>query len=282
LKLHAQTGITCSLKLSMGICERKERLKGHDYRLDEKIVDLSKAGWPNFIIVDGVDIGIGGAGTPYPYHLGILIMGKNPVAVDSIASRILSLEPQEVPHLLVAYRRGYGPIDLKDIEIRGDISLRKAKERGMGLRRIKIETENPMIQVFLGKLPYGDKCIGGCVGFLKEALFFIKSFRDRREDKRIDKIIRWIVGSGKKRRIGIVLGKYSGEIPEDIEQVLLMGDCAEVSHKGKRVRGCPVYMGRQVWWISKLSGLPNPWLDRKEAFPFLKNLVISRINSLIR
>lgn len=276
LKTHFQTQISCASKLSMGICDRKERLLGHHYKLDEKIVDLLKVGFPELIIVDSIIMGIGSAGSPLPYPLGLLIIGKNPIAVDGVASHILSLNPEDIPHLRIGHTRGYGPIDLEDIEIRGDITLEQAKEKAMGWKEKvpEIASIEPRVRFFIGKAPYTEKCPGGCFGFAEEAILFIQQFK-RRPERLIDRIIRWGTGS-RKRKIGVVLGEYKGKIPEDVEEVLLMGDCAEVNYKGrkKRINGCPVYMGRQVWWIAKLSGLPNPWLDREEAFSFIKNSIL--------
>lgn len=276
LKTHFQTQISCASKLAMGICDRRERLLGHHYKLEEKIVDLLKGGFPELIIVDSIVMGIGSAGSPLPYPLGLLIMGKNPIAVDSVASHILSLNPEDIPHLRIGHNRGYGPINLEDIEIRGDITLEEAKKRALGWKKRVPKIDK--VRLFIGRTPYVDRCPGGCFGFAEESILFIESFRKRRPDRFIDRVIRWILGS-RKRKIGLVLGDYKGKIPEDIEEILLIGDCAKVDYNGRkrRIKGCPVYMGRQVWWISKLSGLPNPWLDRREAFSFIKNSILKAI-----
>jgi len=106
-------GLTAALKLNIGILCDRERMRNHDFRLDEKIVDLYEVGFPDFIATDAIEISLGGNHlTQHGYPLGLIVMATNAVAHDAVCARILHLDPENIPHLRIAHERGYGPIDI--------------------------------------------------------------------------------------------------------------------------------------------------------------------------
>ena len=74
--------MTGAVKLNIGICSDDERAIRHDFMLNDKIVDLLTAGNPDFTIMDAIDVGVGNEAFPTPRRLGLILMGKNPLAVD--------------------------------------------------------------------------------------------------------------------------------------------------------------------------------------------------------
>lgn len=287
LKGHSQTTITNSLKLTIGLVDRRERLVGHHYLLDEKIADVACACLPNVVITDAVVAGQGSTGFPQPYPLGILIIGKNPLAVDSVAAAILGYNPKSIGHLQAAYARGLGPIDLAEIALSGDVSLTDAQARARDFEKAPALTDrlNPLIRLFLGSIAGSeDNCIGGCVGLAIEAIHFINAYRVYKNGDILSKIVQRIVNprSFKPRKIAVVVGDYRKPIPDHTGPLLLLGDCALVSpsyrHRIiKRIKGCPVFMGRSVFHFAQATGLTNPFLDVREGYPFLKNLITRTI-----
>ena len=154
LKSHSQTTITNALKLSIGLVDRSERLLGHHYLLDEKIADLAVACPPDLVITDAVLVGQLGAGLPKPYPLGLLIIGKNSLSVDSVAASILGHNPETIGHFQAAFKRGLGTIDLNEIEITGDVTLAEAQARAKDFEQEPDDANqlNPRIRFFIGGL----------------------------------------------------------------------------------------------------------------------------------
>lgn len=122
LKCHCVTKMTGAIKLNIGICSDEERAIRHDYRLADKIVDLLAVGWPDLIVMDAIEIGVGNEAFPTPRHLGLILLGTNPLAVDIVGARLLGLSPDEVPYLRRAIERGYGPATLDDVTLEGDLT----------------------------------------------------------------------------------------------------------------------------------------------------------------
>jgi uncharacterized protein (DUF362 family) len=343
LKGHSQTTITNALKLPIGMVDRSERLLGHHYLLDEKIGDVALACQPDLVITDAVLVGQLGAGLPKPYPLGLLIIGQNPLSVDSVAASILGHNPKTIGHFQVAFKRGLGSIDLNEIEITGDVTLAEAQARAKDFEKEPDDANqlNPRIRFFIGRiarsvsenlngegtvgdtsqlntllrcpvekigvsLPHlknkmgensnlnflhpvfrhtptatapgvASNCTGGCLGFAREAILFINAYKNEHP---LSKLVQRLVNprSFKPRTIALVIGDYKNSIPDEAGPILLVGDCARVDSQYrrrilKRLAGCPVFMGRSVFHFAQSAGLTNPYLDVKEGFPFLKNLV---------
>jgi uncharacterized protein (DUF362 family) len=49
--------------------------------------------------------------------MDLIIAGKDPVAADATASRVMGLDPHEISHIRKAHQRGIGNMD--DVEIVG-------------------------------------------------------------------------------------------------------------------------------------------------------------------
>lgn len=122
LKCHNVVNVTGAVKLNIGVLSDDERAIRHDFMLIDKIVDLLKAGYPDFIVMDAIDVGVANEIIPTVRKLGLVIMGRNPMAVDIVASRLLGYEIGDVPYLKRAVERGYTPGSLKEITLAGDIT----------------------------------------------------------------------------------------------------------------------------------------------------------------
>jgi uncharacterized protein (DUF362 family) len=66
--------------------------------------------------------------------MGMVIMGDNQVAFDAVCCQIIGLDPLAVPHIRMAHERGFGPVDLDQIQIIGDLTLAQAQGRARGFR----------------------------------------------------------------------------------------------------------------------------------------------------
>jgi uncharacterized protein (DUF362 family) len=320
-KAHPWTKVTFSLKNYIGIQDDAQRLIDHDHKLHTKIADLQEVISPGFIAVDGIIAGEHTMLTPTPFPLQLIVMGINPVAVDSVCTHIVGLNPKEVDHIRISAERGYGPLDLEDIEITGDVSLDQAHECAKGLRlttkRIEeIFNNRSNITTYVGPPPeMYDYCWGGCPGSLFEAMQIIEIFQPN--------VYHEI------KRMHIVLGSYEGEIrAQSDEPVLFVGDCAvwEGTIKGQpvkipflykqrnqhnpytaksgdvvmkmigvirnliryreqafiRVKGCPVSVAENVHYLSWTGKVTNPYFHPKILYKFIYYWSVSKIVRLWR
>jgi uncharacterized protein (DUF362 family) len=104
LKTHHWAGVTLSLKNMFGVvpggCYGWPKNILHWAGIDRAILDINASVRPDFAIVDGI-IGMEGngplQGTPKP--CGVLVLGDDPVAVDSTCARVMGLVPEKIKYL---------------------------------------------------------------------------------------------------------------------------------------------------------------------------------------
>lgn len=220
-------GLTAALKLNIGILLDRERMRNHNYKLDQKIVDLLEVGLPDLIVTDAIEAAFGGNQmTQHGVHLGLIILARNPVAHDAVCAHILHLDPKKIPYLSIAHKRGYGPLDLSEITIGGNISLEEIRKttKTWDLGLIKVDQVDAGMKILCG-LPY---CSGGCHGIFLDWLYMIKD----RKPKLWKKLPEWTV----------VIGKYKGDVTAN--RLMKIGSCTEIQGKVKarkraKIKGCP-------------------------------------------
>jgi len=235
-----------ALKNFIGLQDDRHRLVDHDYLLETKIADLQEVIKPRFIAVDAIMAGEMKMLTPDPYHMGLVLMGSNPVAVDAVVCHIIGYDPRDVSPLRMCHERGLGPVDLSEIDLDGAMSLEQAQEAADKFRvpTNKVDDElNPTsnLKVHVGPPPdpHGmDYCWGGCPGALIEAMEIGKSI----DPKAYRKV----------KPVHFVFGAYDGDIDlKKGERVVFCGDCAT--------------------WKGDLCGneveIPNVYVDRKHKDP---------------
>ena len=182
-KSHPWTGVTFSLKNFIGIQDDAHRLVDHDFALEEKIADLQEIVSPKLIALDAVIGGMGRMLVPEPVVLNLVICGENPVAVDATCCRIAEIDPESIHHVRLCAERGIGPLDEKDIELRGDVELEEAQERAKPITNPMIQVdrffEGTSITAQAGPPPDekgSDYCWGGCPGCVQESIDIHKAF----------------------------------------------------------------------------------------------------------
>lgn len=217
-KIHAWLKVTFALKNLIGIQDDAHRSIDHDFNLTSKIVDLQEAFQPGFIAIDGIEAGEYSEIAPASFPLNLIVMGINPVAVDAVCTHIVRLDPAEVEYIRLAAARGYGPIDLADIEILGDVSLAEAQQRTQGIRYGGVHIDKFLagsrnLKVYLGPPPQRDYCPGGCPGAVLESIQIVEVFQPNMREK--------------IRPLSLILGAYQGEITRRRgEKIVAVGDCA--------------------------------------------------------
>lgn len=93
----------------------------HRRGISQVIVDLNLVRPVDFAVVDGI-VGMEGDGPVEgtPVELGLVLAGRNPLAVDRVCLWAMALPPRGVKHLTYAARKGLGPADLDEVEVLGD------------------------------------------------------------------------------------------------------------------------------------------------------------------
>jgi uncharacterized protein (DUF362 family) len=101
------------------------------HRIHEAIGLLAAAAPPNLVVLDAVDATHeGGEISGAPVHLGALIVGTDPVAVDLVASVAYGVPINEL-----SFAPSGGP-SLEDVAIVGDLGIDELRERARAVRRL--------------------------------------------------------------------------------------------------------------------------------------------------
>jgi uncharacterized protein (DUF362 family) len=118
LKTHMSTKVTLGMKNMFGLLPDKFKGKYHARGISKVIVDINTVLKPKLTVIDGF-VGMEGRGPSggTPVKMDLIIAGKDVVATDATASRIMGFEPIEITHIRKAFERGLGNVD--DIEILG-------------------------------------------------------------------------------------------------------------------------------------------------------------------
>jgi uncharacterized protein (DUF362 family) len=108
LKGHCQTNMTCCLKNLKGCIPDSEKRRFHTIGLHSPIAALAAAIKPDLHIVDGVcgDLRFELGGNPVEANR--IMLGFDPVLLDSYGARLIGYQPEEIEHLRLAREYGVG------------------------------------------------------------------------------------------------------------------------------------------------------------------------------
>jgi uncharacterized protein (DUF362 family) len=118
MKTHMATKVTLGMKNMFGLLPDKFKAKYHAKGISKVIVDINTVIKPQLTVIDGF-VAMEGKGPidGSPVKMDLIIAGKDPVATDATAARIMGIDPQQISHIRTAHQKGLGNID--DIEIVG-------------------------------------------------------------------------------------------------------------------------------------------------------------------
>ncbi|MCP4539577.1 MAG: DUF362 domain-containing protein [Chloroflexi bacterium] len=125
LKTHTYMGMTAAVKNSFGVIPGLSK-PGYHAKLDDParfagmLLDLSAYVSPRLSIVDAV-VGMEGDGPNAgdPRRIGLLMAGRNPLALDVVAGEIIGLPRESNPVVMEAQRRGLYPTRLSEVDVIG-------------------------------------------------------------------------------------------------------------------------------------------------------------------
>jgi len=121
LKTHSETGVTLGMKNMFGLLPEKLKFKYHFRNISKVIVDINSVLKPHFTVVDGF-YALEGSGpvSGNPVKMDLIIAGRDVVAVDATACRVMGIDPSEIYHIKRAYEKGFGEMRKDEIEAIGN------------------------------------------------------------------------------------------------------------------------------------------------------------------
>lgn len=128
LKTHGLTFLTIAVKNLFGCVPGARKAQWHvrtaqegNEHFSRMLLDLATLINPPLSIVDCIDAMEGkGPGFGTPRHVGLIIAGTDPVAVDTIVTEVLGTHPEHFPTLQTALLEGYGTPDIGEIDLFGE------------------------------------------------------------------------------------------------------------------------------------------------------------------
>ena len=125
LKTHGMMGMTCAVKNLFGVVPGTRKTEYHFRYPDpgdfaDMLVDLNDFVRPRLSVCDAVVAMEGNgptAGTPR--NVGAVLVAQSPHALDLACAHIIGLQPEDVPTLAAARKRGYIPARAEDLSVDG-------------------------------------------------------------------------------------------------------------------------------------------------------------------
>ncbi len=117
LKSHVQCGVTICIKNSHGLVYDAEKIY-HHHLINEKIVEITSKFKPDFNIVDAttvINFGPTLMHEDFKIPMGLLLSGKDPVAVDTVGSMIIGID--DAKHIAMAAEKGLGTNNIDEINV---------------------------------------------------------------------------------------------------------------------------------------------------------------------
>ncbi|MFC2005935.1 DUF362 domain-containing protein [Chloroflexota bacterium] len=232
---------TLGFKNLFGLIPQEERLPWH--RIPEHfflLTDLCKLVKPTLTVMDGFIIQEG-AGPRWgnPVDLGVVVMGKDPVATEAVAVSVIGHKPYQQQVLPIADKQSLGTSRLSNIEV-----------RGQSVESVKIYSRPGPGEQWVNRSPNIIEYIGGaCWG----CGFWIQFTP-----------YPWEIDASKK--YALVVGNMP-KIPEKFteDEVIVLGSCA-MRDKDKIEKACPAGVTPQF-----MGGCP-PYAVRKPGYMKLENI----------
>lgn len=240
MKTHMHTGVSLSLKNMKGLLWRKEKARFHHLRGDERVTrgekeldiaisEMASVLIPHLAIIDGT-VGMEGMGPAYgnPKKAGMIVVGDNAVSADAVATRLMGLNPEGIPHLKLCAEKGLGKIRLKEIKVDPKDYLEWA-----------VPFERPPSKL---SIPFPEVAVhdeGSCSACLSTLLLFLQDHRSRLTDYRLS-----------DGQIHVGIGRHLSACPKG---TILIGNCtSKLRRKGPFIHGCPP-VSSQILKVLKAS-----------------------------
>jgi uncharacterized protein (DUF362 family) len=204
-KSHVSMVFTCALKNLKGVVQDKHHYVMHCTNLANAMMDLGEVVRPDLTVVDMIRPMEGfGPHSGTPVEMDCVLAGRDMVAIDATACRMVGLPLDKVEYFEAARAKGLGSFDEDRIEI-----------RGAALEDVRRELYLPYLEGFEAWPEYNfhiERACSTCQGLLSFTMSKLKALG------------RYDENAG----IHIMLGRQP-RLPEGVEpgpDLILMGDCS--------------------------------------------------------
>ena len=238
LKTHDQAPATLAIKNMKGILPDVLKKKFHTtFGVFQAVAEFNSVLPPAFSVVDGI-IGQEGFGPVFgtPIELDLILAGRDPVAVDTVAGMVMGIAPETMEITKRAAALGVGTMNLDLIDVVG-------KTISEVRHRFQLESEALADELRFPprfELIFNDKACTGCRNGV------LSTLRDLSDMGQLSKI----------ENLRIVVGNMdSPPPPSPKKQTLLVGTCTSAfKNCGEFVIGCPPNNVDILAAISRASG----------------------------
>jgi hypothetical protein len=251
LKVNIFANVTLSVKNHMGLISKAQRLSHHDVNMHKMIADLYLVRTPDLNITDAIIAGEGqGPMEATPVETGLIVVGRNGLAVDTVCCALMNYDSQNIEHLRLLHQKEVGPISIADVELINGALLAE-RRKTFDVPDTDITNLAPNIQVYLGREceNCNAKC-AGCLGMIKANL----------DGYGLN------LGWEQLGDIAVIVGK-GVEIPDaelrrlNKKRTIVYGDCVEQYRKnGTFLEGCPPDYVGALMKLRKPMGRLTPWM----------------------
>jgi uncharacterized protein (DUF362 family) len=109
LKTHLNTTVTLGMKNMFGLLPDKFKGKYHMKGISKVVVDINTVLKPAVTVIDGF-VGMEGEGPidGTPVKMNLILAGKDVIATDATAARVMGFNPYEITHIRKAFEKGLG------------------------------------------------------------------------------------------------------------------------------------------------------------------------------
>lgn len=232
--------------------------------------------------MDAIEIGAGNEAFPSPRRLGLILMGRNSVAIDLVGARLLGLNVNDVPYLAAAVKRGYLPASVEDVVLKGDLTtLAEIDEQAkrvmpydddfkawQDIHHELKRLSSPMC-VYWGphRFGTGEKCETGCLMGLKMFLASYERYNGRQAFAKATPVV-------------FVVGKPDEIVDGRGQEVILIGKCAQEAKiknakKVTKVEKCFTTASDLTFAIGSHLGMPALSHDPKMVGGLVRDMARS-------
>ncbi|WXG39876.1 MAG: DUF362 domain-containing protein [Candidatus Freyarchaeum deiterrae] len=226
-----KTHILCSVSLgakniALGSIDFESKSKIHKEGIHKYIALLAEKLNPGLTIISGI-VGHEYLGPTFglPRKTNLLIAGDNVISTDSVTATIMNINPKEVEHLKIASENGFGKINTKEIEIKGEKLKNVIISNFKPCCRIEEASEHYSHALGIdGKMDIqGTDYCSGCLNATVGVVWVITNHTE-----------------GETKPFTLVMGT-DGEVPKNAPgKVYIVGNCqAKNKEKGEFLPGCP-------------------------------------------
>ena len=225
MKTHCQTEITVGMKSMQGVFSVEEKQNYHNEAFPWKMVDILRVAKPTLTIVDALISGEG-YGPIYtdPVEMNLVVSSTDVVAIDAVCSKIMGVEPFEVPITRLGHAEGIGIGDMERIDVKGEAidDVMKYFKRSAIWNPIGAHKN---IKIFAG---------GACRFCLAQVGAAVKRLG---YENKLDNL----------EDICVIIGHNAPKPRKDYKNVYIIGDCArDAKIDGTFIGGCPPLPSVQI------------------------------------